>query len=839
MFMQRDTLLGVFQEFASSPEEFLVYDDGLRTHHFTYGDVHRQSLAFAARLSAAGFTKGDRILIWGENRPEWIIALWGCLHVGAVAVPIDYRASWDLLKTIQRVSQSKLLVYGDEPERGSDLDLPQWPLSELERKSDEQVPAAALTRDDLAEILFTSGATAEPKGVIIQHKNVLANIVPVEREVRKYLRYIKPFHPIRFLNLLPLSHMFGQSMATFIPPMIRGVAVFMSGFNPAEIVRQVKSRKVSVIVCVPKILEVLREYVLAQVPEAAHPPPAGMHWTRRWWYYRRVHNLFGWKFWSFIAGAAPLDPELEEFWNRMGFVVIQGYGLTETAPIVTLNHPFHTRKGSVGKPIGGVEVRIAEDGEILVRGENVTSGYINAQADAASAFQDGWFHTGDIGSLDESGGLTIRGRKKEMIVTPEGLNVFPDDIEKVLNSIAGVRDSAIVGVEQGGRERVHAVLLLEDEGDAERVVKAANERLEEHQRIRGFHVWPGEELPRTEGTRKLKRNELRRWVMQGASEMPAAEHGDQLEQVIAQYAPGRQITDATTIEELGLTSLDRIEMLVALERRFGTTVDEGAYAAAQTIGDLRALLVEQPITSGGAAVRPAPATTDGFEFPRWNRTAPARWTRRINLPTWVLPLANIFAWVRAEGLENLRDIEPPVIFAPNHQSHLDIPALMLALPSKWRYRVAPAMSKEFFKAHFYPKQYKLHERFTNSLNYYLGSLMFNAFPIPQREAGARQTIRYAADLVNEGWCITIFPEGKLTQTGEIATFQPGVGMLASRLNVPVVPVRLVGLDKVLHRSWKMASPGKVTVRFGKPLHLQGDDYAALAKRVEEAVKALG
>ncbi len=173
-----------------------------------------------------------------------------------------------------------------------------------------------------------------------------------------------------------------------------------------------------------------------------------------------MHRAFGWKFWSFVVGAAPLDPALEEFWQRLGFVVIQGYGLTETAPIVTLNHPFHTSRGSVGKPIAGVEVKIAADGEILVRGDNVTSGYYGAAAATAEAFEDGWFHTGDIGELDGEGRLFIKGRKKEMIVTPEGLNVFPEDVERVLaqhRRRAGRRRRRVPT--RAREERVHAVVV--------------------------------------------------------------------------------------------------------------------------------------------------------------------------------------------------------------------------------------------------------------------------------------------------------------------------------------------------------------------------------------------
>ena len=419
--------------------------------------------------------------------------------------------------------------------------IPIWKFaSSVEWPSTRQnYPAAEITRDDTAEILFTSGATAEPKGVIIQHKNILANVVPVEREMQKYKKYAKPFHPIRFLNLLPLSHMFGQAMATFIPPMLPGVVVFMRGYNPHEIARQINTRRISVMVCVPKILDVLREYVLRAVPEAAEAPPPGTHWLKRWWIYRRVHNLLGWKFWAFVVGAAPLPPELEEFWGRLGFVVIQGYGLTETAPIVTLNHPFHTRKGSVGKPIAGVEVKISEDGEILVRGDNVTSGYLNPDAESAKAFEGGWFRTGDIGSLDEFGRLSIRGRKKEMIVTADGLNIFPEDVEGVLNEVAGVRDSAVVGVTDDGRERVHAVLVLEEGVDPADVVRKANARLEDHQ----TSPWVlGLDCRRPPSNRGYSQAETARDPVVGDGYRRTREGraaAEDVESVIAQYAPGR------------------------------------------------------------------------------------------------------------------------------------------------------------------------------------------------------------------------------------------------------------------------------------------------------------
>jgi long-chain acyl-CoA synthetase len=510
----RDTLLDFFQDLSSTHGDFLVYDDGFRSRSYTYGAIARMARTFAARIHEAGLRQGDTAVFWSENRPEWIAAFWGCLLRGVVVVPIDYRSSPDFLMRVSRIVSARLVLVGQDvpPLRASPeaAAAPVWLLHEMEWPDTEPSPPppVSTSRDDTAEIIFTSGATSEPKGVVITHRNVLANIVPVEREVLKYLRFSRPFAPIRFMNLLPLSHMFGQAMATFVPPMLRGVVVFMRGFSPVDIVAQVKTRRISVIVCVPKILEVLRDHVLRIAPEAATPSPK-RHWARRWWHFRAIHRKFGLKFWAFVVGAAPLDSALEAFWGELGFVVVQGYGLTETAPIVTLNHPFGTKKGSVGKVIAGVDVRIAEDGEILVRGENVTRGYFNAAEETARAFEDGWFHTGDVGEIGPGGDLFIRGRKKEMIVTPEGLNVFPEDVERVLNGIDGVIDSAVVGVAAGGAERVQAVLVPASGTNIDEVVRKANAALADHQKIRRALVWPERDLPRTEGTRKLKRTALR------------------------------------------------------------------------------------------------------------------------------------------------------------------------------------------------------------------------------------------------------------------------------------------------------------------------------------------
>jgi long-chain acyl-CoA synthetase len=828
------TLVDVFRTLETRRGVFLVYDDGYRVRRHSYADVTRAARGFAARLAAHGVGKGDHVMLWGENRPEWIACYWGIQLLGAIAVPIDYRSSPELAGRIRAIVHAKVVLAGDDVEPGP---WEVWRLADLDWDADGPVPAVAIDRDDVAQIVFTSGATADPKGVVIRHRNILANVVPVGREIDKYKKYARPFQPIRFLNLLPLSHLFGQSMATNIPPLIDGTVVFMRSLNPHDIVRRVREWRISVIVCVPKILDVLREHALRVDPAAADPPP-GLSIPARWWRYRRIHRTFGLKFWAFIVGAAPLGPALEDFWKRLGFVVIQGYGLTETAPIVTLNHPFKTRTGSVGTAIGGVEIKVAEDGEILVRGENVSSGYFGDAAGGRDVDADGWLHTGDIGELDANGRLFIRGRKKEMIVTPEGLNVFPDDVERALEQVAGVVEAAIVGAAEGAQraraaegteERVHAVLVLKPDIDPEAVLREANATLADHQRIRSFSIWRDGPLPRTEGTKKLKRAAIKAWVASGAA--PAAEGAaaDPLQALLAKYAGGRTLDAATSIEGLGLSSLERVELMVALEDHFQTRIDETRFAGAKTLEELRTLVATPPAEAEVA---------EPVDFPTWNRAWPVRVIRRVSQFTWILPIARLFAWARVQGLEHLEHLHGPVVFAANHQSHMDVPVILSVLPGAWRARMAPAMAKEFFKAHFFPEGFTRRQVLTNRLNYYLAAFFFNTFPLPQREAGARQTLRYIGEVTGAGYSVLIFPEGIRTDRGEIKPFRPGIGMIGARLGLPVVPVRLEGVDKVLHTSWKMARPGPVSVTFGAPMRLSGDNYADLALQVEKAVRDL-
>jgi long-chain acyl-CoA synthetase len=807
-----------FSRIAQYHHEFVIHDDGLRGHIFRYPDIARMAVCFAARLRANRIQKGDAVMIWSESRPGWIAALWGCLLEGVIVVPVEPQSSSELFRKLEQKVKPRLVLLGDRvPNVPYATELPVWRLSEIELTEEpinlEPVPLYA---DDVAEIVFTSGTTAEPKGVIITHRNLAAQLRPIEDQIAPYRKYVRPFAPLRILNLLPMSHLFGQSLATFVPPLIPASVVFISSTSPHEIARQIRRRRIAIIVSVPKVLEVLRDFVVHRFPEAADSTNSSRAWPLRWWRFRAIHRMFGWKFCCLVSGGAPLPADLERFWANLGFVVVQGYGLTETAPVISFSHPFHVRHGTSGTPLTGVDVRIAADGEVLVRGDSVTPGYFEAPQQTLEAFREGWFHTGDYGERDNEGNLVIRGRKKEIIVTPEGLKVFPEDVEAVLNLLPEVRESAVIGT-----NRVNAVLVLNPGANADDIVRQANAKLEEHQKIRSVSVWPGAELPRTKTTSKLRRAEIADIVQRGAGQ-PVSKPGTDFAGLIEKYAPGRTISPDTTLEELGLSSLDRVELMMDLEEKLGASVDESAFAAVTRVADLAS---------------PLPAVEE-TAFPIYNRSSSAKLIRGLALEGVLLPIAKMIARRKVSGLENLTSLHGPVIFAANHQSHLDTPIILASLPLHWRRRIAPAMWKEYFDAHFHPQKYSRLQHWMNSFLYWMIALLFNGFPIPQTETGAGESIRYMGELVEEGWSILIFPEGERSTTGEIGRFFPGVGMIASRLRVPVVPIQLRGFDQVLPRNAKWPHPGQVDVKFGAPIQLQGDSYPVLARRAEEAVRSL-
>lgn len=665
---------------------------------------------------------------------------------------------------------------------------------------------------------------------MLTHGNILANLRPIEEGIEKRKMLVRLLPPLKILCTVPYSHMFGQVSGILLPILIGSTIYYAHDTAPASLVRAIRRNRVISIITVPRIMKLLKDHFLSWL----HTRGKSEGFERRYerWvklpyplrvpFYLDIHRFFGLSFWSFIVGGAPLDPDTHEFWRRLVYAVFQGYGLTETSPIVTMFNPFQDDRSSVGRIFPNVSVRVTEDGEILVKGSNVMAGYYEAPEDTRSVLQDGWLSTGDMGTIDEKGQLFIRGRKKDMIVTPDGRNVFTGDVEEALNRIDGVRESYVFGIPADAGETVHAVLLLEEGTDPDETVGKANRELLPFQRIRGYTVWEDPDFPRT-STLKVRRAEVEERVL--LKKRPEGKN-----RLLDGLLPGSVDPDMRLVEDLGLDSLDRIELVSRLEREYGTSLDESSVGPGTTVRDLEEL-----------ARHPKPAKT--LNMPRWTLSAPARFFRKIAMYGFTLQAARIFCPLDVEGLERLEAERGERIIVSNHQSHIDPFAILLALPRRYRRLLTPAMGLNRFGARFTdfaatrPGSASRLRVFLHGLAYFIVTLLFQTYPFPQG-AAFRPSLEYTGELLDRGHWILIFPEGEVSPDGKVRSFKKGIGMIAERTGADILPMSIDGMNRVLPPGSHFPRRARVRVRFGPLMRYEGEGYEEFAKRAENTVRAL-
>ncbi len=860
--MPRENLLSLFLEFEHYGDDVaFVQRRGYRRESWTYRKLAGVARNWAFELKKRGIRTGDRVLLWGPNSAEWTAAFWGCLLRGAVAVPMDDGATLDFAARVARDAGVKL-VFASREKGALDPAIPKLvledladtassasvvtstpPSSHLKETAYEGLSDETITRNHIAQILFTSGTTAEPRGVVLTHGNFLANLEPLERGIDPYRKYERWFHPLRFVTLVPLSHVFGQFMALFVPPLLGATVVFEPSANPGEIIRTVKREKATALIAVPRMLDALhagieREFEargrsgwLKRSLDAAN----GKKFLRRAWWFRRIHRRFGWKFWAFISGGAALSAETEDFFKRVGYAVVQGYGMTETASLISLNHPFRATQGSIGKVLPGREFKLAEDGEILVRGENVASGYWQGGA-LRQGVRDGenWLRTGDIGELDAEGNLRFKGRKKNVIVTPAGLNVYPEDVEAALRKQPGLRDCVVVPIEHGGNAEPCALLLMDNssgvtEETAHQAMEKANASLAEYQRVHRWLVWPEPDFPRTP-TGKPRLNliaDRARELLDGVS--PAKEHESALDNLLAKFS----LTSGTSEKlekQLNLASLDRVELMSALEERFQIELNETSFSEARTVADVQRLL-QQPS-----------AHRTEYIYPRWTQRAPIRWLRLAIYYALVWPATQILGHPKILGRENLRDVRGPLLIVSNHITRrADIGLILAALPWRFRHRLATAMGGESLQnMRRPPHAWFFGKRLAYQFGYWLATGLFNLFPLPQH-SGFRESFRFAGESTDRGYSILVFPEGEVnnSEDGRMATFQSGIGLLAENLRIPIIPMRLDGVWQMKREHRRLAHFGEIKVRIGAPIVFpSGAPPEEIARKLESIILAL-
>ena len=835
--MARTTILDYLDNFRRHAREVAyVHRRGYRMQRWTYGEVLENAYRFARELEARNIGQGEKVLIWGENCAEWIAAFFGCLLRGVIVVPIDKIAAADFAQRVAQEVDARLCVGSAQNEvPGLDSLHLETLREQIAARSSAPVSPPRLTRDDIVQIVFTSGTTAEPRGVVISHGNILSNLEPLEREIGKYLKYERIFHPLRFLNLLPLSHVFGQFLGIFLPQLLAATVLFQDTLNPTEILQvdqegaRVGGGCGAALDGVAEGQDRARHGGHGKKPwfERQFAAANGEHFVKRWWRFRRIHSQFGWKFWAFISGGAALDAETEEFWRRLSFVVIQGYGLTETTSLISLNHPFRTGKRSIGKVLEGREIKLDDNGEILVRGANVAAGYWQGKELKPVLNEEGWFRTGDVGELDAEGNLYFKGRKKNVIVTREGMNVYPEDLEAALRQQPEVRDCVVVGLEQGGNAEPCAVLVLRDSTDPQPVVKRANQKLAEYQQMRRWLVWPEQDFPRTP-TQKPKTAVIQEAVQrqfsaqEGSADVPQGALADLIARITGRNV-GALAPDAKLDGDLNLSSMDRVELMSALEDRYQIDLNQADFTRMNTVADLERLLRE-----------PEKATQGGYPYPRWAQRWPVTWIRTFiyYLLTW--PATMIMAHPKLVGRENLDGVEGPLLISCNHVTYIDVGFALLALPPRLRRKLAVGMWGELLWEMWRPPQdWNWFMRLSYRVGYYLVVALFNVFPLPQ-QSGVRESFAYAGECVDRGYSVLVYPEGTRTPDGKPSPFRSGLGMMAARLNVPVLPMRIDGLYEMKMAGHKIARPGQLKVVIGKPMRFPPETPAEeITNQVEE------
>ena len=899
----RDHLASLIDDFRRLDREIAVVRyQGNRRRVTTYGELARLAGRFAALLAERGIVQGDRVLIWAENSAEWIAAFHGCLLRGVLAVPLDANGSTDFAERVTTDVRPKLAV-GDtlllrklgaqSKPAVSTLAFEHW-LGELPET--EMGAIDGLSKESPLQILFTSGTTGDPKGIVLTHGNVLAAIGPIEDGAKPYMRYERLVHPLRLLHTLPLSHVFGQTMGLWIPPILHAELHFESRLAAPRLVELIHAERISVLAAVPRVLALLKTHLETThtgLAERAVPEQKVSPWMR-WWRFRGVHREFGLKFWAFVSGGGALPGPLEQFWNALGFVLIQGYGMTETTALITLNHPFHVARGTIGKPMPGREVKLAPDGEVLVRGDVISGA--TWKGGELQARNDEWLATGDLAERQESGELRFLGRKSEVIVTAAGVNIYPEDIEAAIEEQPDVAACAVVPMETPAGPEPCAVLACRGSsgGCATAAIEHANAKLPEFQRIGRWVMWPEPDLPRT-STGKVKRKPVAAWLAR--IQAAAAAQGNGSAHGAAQNAFGpssdwllaliSQITgesyssvgdELRLTEDLHLDSLGRVQLGAAIEERLGIVESNGLLEDVQTLGDLRKVVAggaatetESPAAppaatatvetqqtrasrSEGAQPKGQPGTQEPaiaapehvarrrFLYAKWPWWKPFQWIRFAFQEAIARPLTWFLAAPRVAAPSTSLPAGPLLIVG-NHVTAYDAALIEYALPCRLRRKIAIAMSGEMLEdfRHFRNPEWPPGRKgfYAPGLPaYWLVTALYNVFPLP-RQRDFQASFAHAGKALDRGYSVMVFPEGTRSAEGELARFRPGIGLLVKESFVPVLPVAIRGQGelKTGKRGWFRS--GTIEVVMGEPIEFAVDESeAAITARLHAEVERL-
>ena len=858
----------------------VVGDD---SHVYTFGETLVQIRSIAYRMGLENILFGDRVALIGENHPSWAVAYLATLYHGSVCVPLDPHGEVETITNFLENSEAKLAFIGAEfadkfriIEEKLGRPIPaviwngtgthgfmqfsDWIATEFPESYKHEIPKAA--GDDTALLIYTSGTTGRPKGVPLTHANIVAELSGVND-------VLKLSDKEKILSLLPLFHAYLQIVNLWVATTFGIEVGYLKELSPAELSSAMKEFKPTILTTVPRLWYLFHKKIF----DAVQAKPAmvrrlfrtmlalngklrdsfGVNLGRR--FFGQVHESFGGHLRLAVSAGSRFDDDVARDFHKLGFTILQGYGLSETSGAATATYETDNRIGSVGKAMKGAEIKIASPdkdgvGEVLIKGPMVFAGYYkNPDATAEAFTDDDWFKSGDLGKIDRDGHLHIVGRAKDVIVLPSGKNVHPEDLEVHYLKTPFVEEMAIIGVadkseQRAGAEKLAAIVVPDFEylrqtktSNAKEAIRYAlddlGRELPEYQRVRDYII-RAEPLPRT-ATRKIKRFELKRELESGAANgeireaktwtltpdeesLLATSTARAVIVAIKQNAKEADlIHPAMNLEiDLGLDSLARAETFAALEHAFATEFDADEAAKALTVRDVISL-VERHGAEGTGSTTPVETdlnwakivreTDDDFPEVR------AVLRNRFLFPGFAYLVYSIFnlfcrAFMRLEvqGRENLNSLIKeengklqPFIICPNHQSYLDPFVLCSNYPFKLFRNIFHVGASMFFQSGIMRWVAK----------------MLNVVPIDP-DTQLMKAMKAGAIGLKNGKVLNIYPEGERAYDGELHDFKKGAAILASELDLTILPVAMDGLHKVwARRSWRIR-PAKVTIRFGEP-----------------------
>jgi long-chain acyl-CoA synthetase len=855
------------------------------TETVTFNELLAKARSLAFRLSREGIEKGDRVALLGENHPHWALAYYGILLRGAVAVPLDPAASLEALTAFLKGSAAKLafispaslnkfrsacerlgqqipavLLHPTQPPNDSPngfAHFEDWASAPIPPEFSAAPPPAK--PEDVAVLMYTSGTTGFPKAVPLTHGNIYAECTGVQAALHVDEREV-------VLGLLPLFHVYSQIVTLWLAPLIGARVVYITELNSAEIARGLKAGAVTALIGVPRVWYLFHKKIFDGVRQQSNFVQWLFKallringWLRDWFglnagrvFFKRVHAGFGGKLRLAVSAGASFDARVAMDFHRLGFTLLQGYGLTETCGAATLTRFEDNKIGSVGTPLDGVEVRIAEPNaegisEVLIRGPIVTPGYFqNPEANRETFTADGWYRTGDLGRLDEQGHLFIVGRSKDVIKLPSGKNVFPEDVEAHYARSPLVSEVCVLGVrdEASGFARAEKLLaVIVPDFDYLKAHHIANAReairfemdnlgreLPEYQRVRDYRLRT-EPLPRTT-TRKVQRFEVQRQLEAAGTATKATRDTNRFvltaaERALLDSVAGRAVTAALkehiseTAElhpqmnlelDLGLDSLARAESLVKIEQALGVEFEDTQAAGALTIGELIALGGGR----GRLAAESSPTELDWRELlaqaPR-GRADGAPLLKPKTFLVWavfvllqlIYALARLLFQLEVENKEALKSLKRPFLICPNHQSYLDPLLICSTYPRDLLQHIFHVGASEYF---------------VNPLMKWLARLL-NIVPV-DADVHLLRALQAGAAGLQAGKVLNIYPEGQRSFDGRLHEFKDGAAILATELKLPIVPVAIDGTYRVWPRQARRLHLAKVKIRFGQPINVLTD-----------------